>query len=214
LALDSSKTAKIIARWLDQQLADDEHQRAQGGRRRPQDIEATEAELSHVLDDYREALRENDFTLVNDDLASIESAENLKLDTAERKTLARELVKANITLLQVQKARLEGDYEFERALLPQRETARPDTTPSTGTKLSTLANKYVEFKTQDARWTEKTKQQNVATLNLFINIAGDIDAAGVKRNLKSIGKFPDRKIYNQITTQAHQTFPIGNIACK
>ncbi|MCW5575992.1 MAG: hypothetical protein KIT13_07845, partial [Burkholderiales bacterium] len=66
LAFDSNKVAKIIAKWLDQQLADDEHHRALGGRRAPSDLEAAEAGLSDVLDDYRDALRENDFRLVGD----------------------------------------------------------------------------------------------------------------------------------------------------
>jgi hypothetical protein len=70
--------------------------------------------LDDALDDYRDALRENDLKFIKRCVQELADTYKLTLGPDEFAVWSREVLKAEIKLLAIMRQRERGDYGFER----------------------------------------------------------------------------------------------------
>ena len=101
---------------------------------------------------------------------------DLDKNSVHYERLCRELLKADIKLIKVEKKQLSGDYTDDiNSLVAKKmyETAQPIDSDYDGELLSSVIKHYVTENEND-NWTEKSKQEIESSLNLFLDVIGDV----------------------------------------
>jgi len=119
--------------------------------------------IEFILYDRKEELALNDYRNISKSAGALLKKHKIKFNgqSFEYKKFRREFLKAEITLLEKY---LKGETPGET------ENKNTETQP----KLTQIIPKFIgEFETS-GRWTQKTKSENEAVLNLFLEIVGDL----------------------------------------
>ena len=119
--------------------------------------------MEFILHDRKEEFALNDYRNVTKSSKALLKEHDIQFDeqSLEYKKFRREFLKAEISLL-------------EQCLKGESPTQVENKNTKTQPKLTQIIPKFTgEFETS-GRWTEKTKSENEAVLNLFLEIAGDL----------------------------------------
>jgi hypothetical protein len=184
--MTAPKFKDLVDRWLREALLEDEALRAaRVGVKADGECDAIE----FLLDDYREALAENDVTVVRGHVDDLIEHEGLTLEAQDRRALSRELLKAIADLLTIQLARDRGDYQTERVLFPQIPFETPKTYKPPGVRLSTAIAQFLNDKSATTWNREKTRVAVEDSLQLLQEIVGDVDLSTISHD--TVRKFTD-----------------------
>lgn len=128
-------------------------------------------------------LLKNDFSGVSTRLDWYIQEKSLTIDkeSVEYATFCREILKAEIEVLKVEKERMSGNYDNDydnyrvNSVVPTPAPAQPANTPKQGVLLSKIVEEHIKEATLANSWTEKTERENVSIYKVMMSIIGDRD---------------------------------------
>jgi integrase len=200
------------------------------------------------LDDVREQIIVNMhlgefFTLENpiDDLLKKNGINQIDKDSMEYKKLCVEIHKAAIDLLPIEQKHMLGDFSYKGQLseifpeaFPQTSKTPPVTDDQKFQKLSEVDKgeriseviKHYVAENEKSNWTVKTKQEIESSLNLFVEVVGDIPIRSVTRrqisefkdtlqklppNMNKVKKYRDKSVKELLEMDIKKTLSINTI---
>lgn len=171
--LTEHQIQKLLNRHLAEALQESEQSRIASTKRpKLDDLEDTANSYSYVESDYREGLATHDYRRVYNSVDTLLEEQGFQVDkkSDSYKKLCREMMKINIRYLQTERKRLFGDYSGDLEGPISGNGGKPY---QAGPKCSELFAKFVDEYIGSERWTEKTRAENGAVFDLFIEIIGD-----------------------------------------
>jgi integrase len=125
------------------------------------------------IHEHKKALSLNKLEVIEHQVESLLQTHSIELDKGsdEYKKLSRELLKATIEVLKVERERLTGNYDndFDDVMhkRPSRDAISPD---ERGKALSEVIQEYMREKKATNAWIEKTSLENKSIYDLFLKI--------------------------------------------
>ena len=177
LNMDINAVRAVLDRYLNEQLDSREQIRLSRGTKGPDELKEQAYLYDTDLNYYQTHLAENRYKEVYNEVKPFLKKLNINPDpsSVEYKQVAREVLKMYINLYTIDGHRNLGDYSH---LPPPTPPSQPDNPQSEGessqkvaNKLSETINKYV---LENSHWTSKTRKENQAIYDQFIEILGDI----------------------------------------
>jgi integrase len=154
-------------------------------------------------------LLKNDFSgvSVRVDRYISEKSLTINVDTTEYTTFCREILKAEIEALKVEKERMSGNYDnnydnYRAVAVALTPVQTAPVFPAPTAEATVLLSKVVEEHINDAMlansWTEKTLQENISIFKVMIDIIGDQDINAIDNQIfldfkKSLAKLPPNR---------------------
>ena len=200
--LSEAQIQSLLDQHLRQSLNDDEERRVSANRIDPDDLDDELETISFIKSDLKEELAVNDYEGISSHVDDLLKELNVKPDKKSEnyKKLCRELLKVNIKILDTVEKRTVGDYSSDanRTLddFPSSTASKPSQTKQKDQpKLSKVIPKFVSEFIKAGRWTEKTKSENEAVFELFMEISGDLpinqyDHQAIRQYKETLGLLP------------------------
>ena len=200
--LSEAQIQSLLDQHLRQSLNDDEERRVSANRIDPDDLDDELETISFIKSDLKEELAVNDYEGISSHVDDLLKELNVKPDKKSEnyKKLCRELLKVNIKILDTVEKRTVGDYSSDanRTLddFPSSTTNKPSQTKQKDQpKLSKVIPKFVSEFIKAGRWTEKTKSENEAVFELFMEISSDLpinqyDHQAIRQYKETLGLLP------------------------
>lgn len=190
---------KLVTQYLHSSLEEGEQDRLSRDGLSTEQHEAITLALSDQLERVTTALCFNDLSRVGTTADELLEEHGVALDKSsdEYRRLCRELLKAQIQVLQTELQRWNGNYTDTFAA----PVAKPDraASESDGTTelLSAVISEFVRYKEADKSWTPKTGTMFKSGLRLFLEAVGDkpfgrIDKADLRHYRELLHKVPAR----------------------
>ena len=186
-ALTAEEIQGLVKKWVEYELAEDEANRILNAQTTQRKAANDEDEFDNVIDSYdygaadaREALALGNYAKVKDFADDILQDNGLEASptSLEYKQLCHEILKGQIELCQILKARSLGVYPTTytaqaiegRADKPQEHTG----TKASKTTLSAAVKAYIEDKKLHGNWRPRTEMEIKDKLGTLIELMGDI----------------------------------------
>jgi integrase len=197
------RVRQLLDEYLRDELVADDRRAALRAPRDPDEQRDYEDALSNVLDDFAEALRLNDLSVVRNVVRDfvdhrLRAAKDLgDVDLSDGsdawRMISREMLKGQVFLwhalvrraqgeivdapqpLAASSAGLHGAAREDRAAAPQK--------PLSGLSLSAGFEACAAFKRKTSSWTEETAKEHRAVVRLAIDSVGDVDVAAIDPSL-------------------------------
>ena len=190
--------------------------------------------IGDALDYYKEItakrLGMGDYGPVEGKVA--EMLEKNGIDPIDKETmpyikLCREMYRADIGLLEVEKRHLKGDFSYHKELpdiFPDF-LEKPAERGNQTTRLSEVIRHYVA-ENEKNNWTEKSKQEIESSLNLFLEVMGDVSIKSISRrqvsefrdtlqklpsNMNKVKKYRDKSIQELLEMNIAKTLAVRTI---
>ena len=202
MKLSEAQIQTLLDQHLRQSLNDDEERRVSANRIDPDDLDDELETISFIKSDLKEELAVNDYEGISSHVDDLLKELNVKPDkTSENyKKLCRELLKVNIKILDTVEKRTVGDYSSDANHtlddFPSSTTSKSTQTKQKDQpKLSKVIPKFVSEFIKAGRWTEKTKSENEAVFELFMEISSDLpinqyDHQAIRQYKETLGLLP------------------------
>lgn len=180
--LSQTEIQKLVRQRFEQALEEDEAMRAN---RKPLSEEELMDELnlnSSFLSETKEQLAKSDYHDVSEPVEWLLADNDLDVNrgSASFKRLCREMLKAEVKLLEIAKHRDLGDYEYEDTLFQQPRLFSPELDKRPTETINEVIKHYVSE--SEANWTPKTKAEIVNdSLALLVEAVGDVPLQSVDR---------------------------------
>lgn len=194
---DSTKIKAIVKQYVQETLVNDE--RIRSGMSPAVDLDVLTganmglSEVESMQNLVKRWLRYNDHSIVLKSPCMVENYLSQVDDDNDQKALARELLKAFQDVLSVREKRTQGDYsKQDHELLPLLDgddSVQPQAHLSTeNPKVDALTFRqvqelYITEVEAAESWTEKTKHENLAIFDLFVEVHGDVMLSDISRKL-------------------------------
>jgi integrase len=200
--LSEAQIQSLLDQHLRQSLNDDEERRLSANRIDRDDLDDELETISFIKSDLKEELAVNDYEGISSHVDDLLKELNVKPDKKSEnyKKLCRELLKVNIKILDTVEKRTVGDYSSDanRTLddFPSSTASKPTQTKQKDQpKLSKVIPKFVSEFIKAGRWTEKTKSENEAVFDLFMEISRDVpinqyDHQAIRQYKETLGLLP------------------------
>jgi len=151
-----------------------------------------------IRDQLIDCLNNSDFSMLEKPTAELlkkNGISDINKDSTEYRKLCAEVYKAEIQLMPMHKKHMLCDFSykkdlpetfpdlFEKPPEPKGESNRlegPNSVEKEGPLLSEVIRHYVA-ENEKSKWTEKTKQENETSLNLFLEVMGDVPIGSITR---------------------------------
>jgi hypothetical protein len=151
-----------------------------------------------MLDDYEEALQENDLKFIKRRAQELADTYKLSLGPEEFAVWSREVLKAEIKLLAIMRQRERGDYAFERQVLnPPVTVAHVSNSKDTDTpspQLSEVIDAYVKEMLQVGKWRLKLEDFRISNRYSSTCVSGASPFDFVSNDLNRVGGISRRFI--------------------
>ena len=200
--LSEAQIQSLLDQHLRQSLNDDEERRISANRIDRDDLDDELETIIFIKSDLKEELAVNDYEGISSHVDDLLKELNVKPDKKSEnyKKLCRELLKVNIKILDTVEKRTVGDYsrDANRTLddFPSSTVSKPSQTKQKDQpKLSKVIPKFVSEFIKAGRWTEKTKSENEAVFELFMEISSDLpinqyDHQAIRQYKETLGLLP------------------------
>jgi integrase len=195
MKLSEAQIQSLLDQYLRKALIDDEERRLSASRIDPDELDDELEVISFIQSDLREELALNDYQSIGSSVDDLLEKHKVKLNKKSKnyKILCRELLKVHIKILDVAEKRSVGDYSEE---LSSSADGKPSKAKQKDQpKLSKVIPKFVSEFIKAGRWTEKTKSENEAVFELFMEISGDLsinqyDHQAIRQYKETLGRLP------------------------
>ncbi len=196
--LSEEQIQTLLDQHLRKALNDDEERRVSADCIDRNDLDDELETISFIKSDLREELSLNDYQGITPHVDDFLKDNKVKLDKKSKSytKLCRELLKVNIKILDTVEKRTVGDYSDEFSIsTPNKPSVDSKTKQKDQPKLSKVIPKFVSEFMKAGRWTEKTKSENEAVFELFMEISGDVlinqyDHQAIRNYKETLGKLP------------------------
>jgi hypothetical protein len=169
----------LLQKYLEKWLSEEEERRVL----RPRPM--TQEELDHELDTFSDLENEaiEDLTLSDyrrissyvDEILIENRINEIEKHSEPYKKLCRELLKTNIRYYEIERKRALGNYQSEAELHPVASPEQPcSNNDAKSPALSEVIKQYSDEQCLGKRWTEKTTGETLASLDLLLEILGDV----------------------------------------
>ncbi len=195
MKLSEAQIQSLLDQYLRKTLNEDEERRLSASRIDPDDLDDELEVISFIQSDLREELALNDYQSIGLSVDDLLKKHKVKLDKKSKnyKILCRELLKVHIKILDAVEKRSVGDYSEELSSSADGKSSK--TKQKDQPKISKVIPKFVSEFIKAGRWTEKTKSENEAVFELFMEISGDLpinqyDHQAIRQYKETLGRLP------------------------
>ena len=195
MKLSEAQIQSLLDQYLRKALIDDEERRLSASRIDPDELDDELEVISFIQSDLREELALNDYQSIGSSVDDLLEKHKVKLNKKSKnyKILCRELLKVHIKILDVAEKRSVGDYSEELSSSADGKSSK--TKQKDQPKISKVIPKFVSEFIKAGRWTEKTKSENEAVFELFMEISGDLsinqyDHQAIRQYKETLGRLP------------------------
>jgi integrase len=195
MKLSEAQIQSLLDQYLRKALIDDEERRLSASRIDPDELDDELEVISFIQSDLREELALNDYQSIGSSVDDLLEKHKVKLNKKSKnyKILCRELLKVHIKILDVAEKRSVGDYSEELSSSADGKSSKAKQKDQP--KLSKVIPKFVSEFIKAGRWTEKTKSENEAVFELFMEISGDLsinqyDHQAIRQYKETLGRLP------------------------
>ena len=195
MKLSEAQIQSLLDQYLRKTLNEDEERRLSASRIDPDDLDDELEVISFLQSDLREELALNDYQSIGLSVDDLLKKHKVKLDKKSKnyKILCRELLKVHIKILDAVEKRSVGDYSEELSSSADGKSSK--TKQKDQPKISKVIPKFVSEFIKAGRWTEKTKSENEAVFELFMEISGDLpinqyDHQAIRQYKETLGRLP------------------------
>ena len=195
MKLSEAQIQSLLDQYLRKTLNEDEERRLSASRIDPDELDDELEVISFIQSDLREELALNDYQSIGSSVDDLLEKHKVKLNKKSKnyKILCRELLKVHIKILDVAEKRSVGDYSEELSSSADGKSSKAKQKDQP--KLSKVIPKFVSEFIKAGRWTEKTKSENEAVFELFMEISGDLsinqyDHQAIRQYKETLGRLP------------------------
>ena len=136
-------------------------------------------------------LLKNDFSGVSARVGWYIQEKSLTIDkeSVEYATFCREILKAEIEALKIEKERMSGNYDNDydnyrtNTFAPPPVPVQPLHTPESGVLLSKIVEEHIKEATLANSWTDKTERENVSIYKVMMELIGDRDIKAIDNQM-------------------------------